>query len=63
MVDGDSLGDLSCLQMVMDITQMNAPSSKIHWEMMELRAQTGIWKETDGGNGECSEISTRKTIK
>ena len=63
MVDGDNSGDLSCFQMVADTTQVDAPSSIMHREMMALRTQIGIWKETDEGNGGCSNVSTGKTIK
>ena len=52
MVYGDNLGDLSFFQMETDITQVDAPSSTIHWEMMALWTWTGIWKEMDGGNGD-----------
>ena len=58
MVEGDKSGDLSYFQIVADITQVDEPSSIMHLEMMALRTVIGIWKETDEGNGGCSDVST-----
>ena len=62
-MDGDISGDLSCFQMAADITQVDAPSSIMHREMMALQTQNGIRKETNEGNGGCFGVSTGKTIK
>ena len=42
---------------------MGAPLLIMHLEMMALQTLTSIWKATDEGNGECSDVSTGKTIK
>ena len=63
MVDGDKSRDLSCSQTKIDITQVDAPSSIMHREIMALQTQTGIWKAIDEGNGGCSDVSTGKKIK
>jgi len=63
MVDGEKSGGLSYFQIAVDITQVDTPLSLMHQDMMALQTLTGIWKATDEGNGGCSDVSTRKTIK
>lgn len=63
MVEGDNSGDLICFQTEVNITQVDAPSSIMRWEMMALSTLTGNWKATDEGNGGCSDVSTWKIIK
>ena len=63
IVEGENLGDLSYFEIFVGITQVDAPLSIMHWEMMALWTRTGIWKAMDEGNGGCSDVSTWKTIK
>ena len=63
MVEGENSGDLSCFQIVVDITQVDEPLSIMHQEMIELWTWTGIWKETDEGNGGCSDVLIGKMIR
>jgi len=63
MVEGDNSCELSCFQTAVGITQVDAPSSIMHQEMMALWTRTRIWKEIDEGNGGCFDVSIGKTIR
>ena len=53
MVEGANSGDPSCFQTEADITQVDAPSSMMHWETLAFQILTGIWKATKVGRGGC----------
>ena len=62
IVEGANSGDPSCFQTEANITQVDAPSSVMHQEMLTFQILTGIWKVTEVGRGGCSDCSRSKKI-
>ena len=61
-MEGANSGDLSCFQTEADITQVDAPSSIMHREMLAFWILTGIWKAAETQRGGCYDQSTSKKI-
>ena len=55
IVEGDNSGDLNYFQTEEDITQVDAPSSMMHREMLAFWILIGIWKAMEAGRGGDSD--------